>query len=226
MKINFVSRPSYAEEGQPNPLRWCILSGTPETGFVNETSWLRCKDFFNDYVVAYNGGKRFGIYGFSTEKMVLAPQGTPVYIAVDATTKAFSFNMATFNTWLQDNELPPVPYTPYEGKWVLEFDPFYFSNTYNVSLVSLIIRLCNVEEEFETFEDLIHHKGFAPKDQQKWDKVVEAGRFFNLPEEMKKYVWYASKDANSENYKDGYSLASLVHHGGVLSWTNAMKGMV
>ena len=224
MKITFVNKPTYAEEGQPNPLRWCILSGTPETGFTNESSWLRCKDFFNDYAVAYNGGKRFQIYGFSTEKMNIPKKGEPVYMALDATTKAFPFNLGKFNTWLKDKDLPTIVYRPYEGKWIIEIAPYYFSNTYHISLLSLIIRLCNMDVEFKDFESLTEYKSFPTKDQQKWDQVVAAKRFFNLPEQMKKYVWYASKDKNSELTPDSdYSLASLVHNCGILQWNQAMK---
>jgi hypothetical protein len=217
VQIKFTTKPTYAEEGQPNPLRWCILSGTPETGFTNESSWLRCKDFFNDYAVAYNGGKRFQIYGFSTEKMNVAPKGSSVYIAVSSFTNDFIKNVRQCTDVVvhEGGEFP-----------ILEFSEYYFSNTYNISLISLIIRLCNVDVSFDSFDALTKYKKFATKDQQKWDVVVAAKRFFNLPEQMKKYVWYASKDKNSELTPDNdYSLPSLVHNGGVLSWTNAMKGM-
>ena len=226
MKITFVNKPTYAEEGQPNPLRWCILSGTPKTGFTNESSWLRCKDFFNDYAVAYNGGKRFQIYGFSTEKMVLAPQGTPVYMALDALTKEFESNLGYLNLWLEEQGCPTIGWLTTDKYPVIELAPFYFANTYNISLISLIIRLLNVDTHFYSFDEVVKYKDFPTKDQQKWDQVVAANRYFQLPAAMQKYVWYASKDKNSELTPDNdYSLPSLVHNGGVLSWTNAMKGM-
>lgn len=228
MKITFVHKPTYAEEGQPNPLRWCLLSGTPEKGFTNESSWLRCKDFFNDYVVAYNGGKRFGIYGFSTEAMNIPHKGMPVYIALDSLSKSFEHNLSRFNYWLNQVHTPALPIIQIikATNIVLEFNPFYFKNTYNISLVSLIVRLLNAENEFSSFEEVIKHKGFATKDQQKWDAVVNANRFFKIPEALEKYVWYCGPDNNSEKQNSAaYSYASLVHNNGVLSWTNYMKGM-
>ena len=224
MQIKFTSKPTYAEEGQPNPIRWAILSGTPETGFINETSWLRCKDFFNDYCVAYNGGKRFNIYGFSTEKMNIPKKGEPVYIALDATTEAFPFNLGEFNTWLKGQELPTIVYTPYISMWVLEFPEFYFNNTYNISLVSLIIRLLNVDKEFTSFEEVIKYKDFPAKDQQKWDVAVASGIYFKLPDAANKYVWYIDKNTNSEKTDSShYSYSSLVHNNGLISWTNSLK---
>lgn len=225
MNIKFTNKPTYAEEGQPNPIRWCILSGTPETGFINETSWLRCKDFFNDYVVAYNGGKRFQIYGFSTEKMNIPAKGQPVYIAVDALTKSFYNNLGCLNAWLKENNTPVIKSIEGMSHYILEFDSFYFNNTYNISLISLIIRLLNVEEKFEDFGDVLTYKAFATKDQQKWDKAVEAGRFFNIPEQLNKYIWYCGAECNSEKPPADYSLPSVCHNNGMLSWTTYMKGM-
>lgn len=226
MQIKFTNKPTYAEEGQPNPLRWCILSGTPETGFTNETSWLRCKDFFNDYVVAYNGGKRFSIYGLSTENMNIAPKGAPVYIALNALSSAFKNNLGVFNSWLNGQDIPVINMLTVDKYYVLEFPEYYFKNTYNISLVSLIIRLLNVDEKFEDFGDVISHKGFAQKDQQKWNVVVQAGIYFNIPEKLNKYIWYIDADNNSEKGAvNEYNFSSLVHNGGTLQWHSIMKGM-
>lgn len=227
MKITFTTKPTYAEEGQPNPLRWAILSKDADGNFTNETSWLRCKDFFNDYVVAYNGGKRFNIYGFSTEKMALPKKGEDVYIALDALTSSFEYNLERLNEWLISQILPIIPYEMSQcNKIVLSFDSFYFSNTYNVSLVSLIIRLLNVDTHFTSFEEVIKYKDFAPKDQQKWDVAVKAGVFFNIPDQFNKYVWYINKETNSEvTPNTHYSYASLVHNNGLISWTNGMKAL-
>lgn len=219
MKLTITTKSAYAEEGQPNPLRWLILSGTPEKGFVNESAWLRCKDFFNDYAVAYNGGPRFGIYGFSTEAMTIPKKGEPVFMALNGTTKEFLHNLLALNDWLVPH--PPIAFhnTP-AADCIIKIPGEYFQNTYSISLLSLIIRLMNCEKKFKDFGEAISYKGFPDKDQQKWNQVVAKNVFFALPEKFQKYTWYVGEQHNSES-KDlpGYQLSSLVHNGGVLSYS-------
>jgi hypothetical protein len=216
LKITYTSKGHYSEISQPNPIRWAILSGTPETGFVNESSWLKCKDFFNDYVVAYNGGKRFNIYGFSTVGMNIPEKGMPVYIAVKDLTSEFLNNLTTIN-----EKLPRSIkwHKADDGTIVLELDSFYFECTYNISLISLMIRLCNIKHTFSSFDEFYNYKSYAAQDQNLWNNVVSKGVMFNLPETLRQYVWYAGKDHNSEQKVEGYSLASLVHNNGIISYS-------
>jgi len=221
MKITYQTRPSYAEEGQSNPIRWVILSGTPDTGFVNESSWLKCKDFFNDYAVAYNGGKRFAIYGFSTEGMAIPKQGEYVYMAVKHLTKNFITNMNTFNKWLNENKCPKIVFWPVDDTVVLQLDPFFLKNTYNISLVSLMIRLLNDETFNGTIEELKTHKIPGDgRDQQKWGVVVNKKVFFDIPKKLDKFLWYCGEGHNSEKDIQVYQLPSLVHNNGVVSWSS------
>ncbi len=215
MKFTYTPKGQYNEIGQPNPIRWCILSGSPEEGFVNECGWIKCKDFFNDYVVAYTGGKRFNIYGFSTESMNIPEKGKPVYVAVKDLTSEFLRNIDTINEklprsikWLKADD----------GTFILELDSFYFQSTYNISLITLMIRLCNIKHTFSSFDQFYNYKDHATQDQSLWDNVVSKGVLFDIPEALRQYVWYAGKDYNSEKEVAGYQLASLVHNGGVVAW--------
>jgi hypothetical protein len=220
MKITYTHKNTYAEEGQPNPIRWLILSGTPETGFKNESEWLKCKDFFNDYAVAYQGGKRFNIYGFDTSNMHIPKTGEPVYIAVKETTEYFDVNMGVVNQWLSDRGLPRISCHKgtNDADYVLEFPEYFFRNTYNISLISLIIRLCNIEYFFKDFEEMKVYQTFPQKDQQKWNQVVAKDVFFNIPKKLQEYIWYCGKQHNSKNPPADYALSSLVHNCGVLTW--------
>jgi hypothetical protein len=211
MNITITNKGNYAEEGQPNPMRWMLLSKNEDGSFQNETSWLRCKDFFNDFVCARHTGKFFRIYGFDTSKMNLGNPEEPVYILLDVLTEQFVYNMGTLNTWLKDEQgMPTIPSSPQgEGKYLLTVDPVYFKNTYNVSLITLLIRLMNIS-----------YKKFFEKEKPKWDEVVKKGLFFSkFPEKLKKFVWYCGDKFNSET-KDlpEYQLANLVHNNGVLNW--------
>jgi hypothetical protein len=216
-KFTYTPKGLYSEIGQPNPIRWCLLSGTPETGFVNESSWLKCKDFFNDYVVAYNGGQRFGIYGFSTEKMVIPAKGEPVYMAVKDLTQAFLPNLNVLNGGLPN---PVEVLKTDDGTVVLKLPSFYLESTYNISLISLMIRLCNIAHTFSNYEEYVNYKQHASQDQNLWNTVVSKGVFFNLPEELQGYVWYAGEEYNDKKFKGAvYQMSSLVHNGGVIAWS-------
>jgi hypothetical protein len=125
------------------------------------------------------------------------------------------------NDWLHWHEgMPVIAMDGWkEGKVLITIPREYFRNTYNISLLSLIIRLMNVAQVFESFEDVIKEKDFYPKDQNLWDQVVAKGVFFNLPEHLKKFVWYYDANNNSETKKEGYNIPSLVHNCGVLAWS-------
>lgn len=217
MKITWKTQPSYAEEGQPNPLRWAILSGSLEEGFTNETSWLKCKDFFNDYCYTYNTGKPMAIYGFNTKDMAIPAKGEPVYIAVKDITPQFKENVQNVTSNVAIHEAD-------DGTCVLELHPDHFANTYSISLVSLVIRLCNVEHSFGSLEEMKVYQKFPSQDQSKWNQVVAKKVFFSLPEKLKKYIWYSGEQHNSETEVTmaSYQLASNIHNCGVLTYGRFM----
>lgn len=225
MKLTITNKSAYAEEGQSNPIRWAILSGSPEEGFVNESAWLKCKDFFNDYCVAYQGGPRFGIYGFSTEKMTIPKNGEPVYMALSGLTKNFLANFIRLREWLLKNNCPDIGAEAFEDKVILEFAPFYFKNTYNISLISLMIRIINDEKFNGTIEELKTYKIPGDgRDEAKWQTAVKKNVFFQLPEKYQTFVWYCSPTHNSETSKDlpVYQLSSLIHNNGLVSWSTQL----
>lgn len=214
MKFTYNSKGAYSEIGQPNSIRWAILSGTPEDGFVNESSWLKCKDFFNDYVVAYNGGKRFSIYCFSTEKMTIPAKGVPVYMAVKDVCPSFEHNIKILNL--------PQSIEMYECEhvFILKLDELYFRSTYNISLLSLMIRLCNIEHKFKDYTEFVEYKEHPKQDQDLWDNVVKHNYFFDIPEPLQQYIWYEGPKYNDKVFQgDGYQLSSLVHNCGIIAYS-------
>lgn len=216
MKFTYTNKGGYSEIGQPNPIRWAILSGSPDAGFQNESSWLKCKDFFNDYVVAYNGGQRFGIYGFSTEGMKIPAKGEPVYMAVKDWKPPFLTNLDVLNQGIPE----AVERHMVGEQLILEIPAYYFKNTYNISLLTLLIRLCNIDHTFETFEEFASYKQHAVQDQQLFNTVQDKGKFFNIPDHLKDYVWYAGAQFNDKVFKGQvYQLSSLVHNNGLVSWS-------
>lgn len=225
MKFKYtpIANTGYIEEGQPNPIRFCLVEKT-EDGFVNIANWMRCKDFLNDFCVAYNEGPRFAIYGFSTKELKIPKKGESVFLAVTSQTDGFQGNLKAFNEWLDKSGLPQITSHICASVTVLEFPTVYFSNTHNTSLATLIIRLMNVHEEFSSFEDAIKFKGFEPKDQYKWDEVVKHGAYFDIPDELSQYVWYVNSTCNDKTIDPmNYSYSSYVHNNGCLSWIRGMQ---
>lgn len=228
MAITITNKGSYSEEGQPNPMRWMLLSQITSGTYQNESAWLKCKDFFNDLAYTMQTDKSFEIYSFDAGKMKASFENSDdcINMLLDVLTPTFIHNLEIINKWLDDRQnLPHIYWEKQDkGKVFITFDPIYFKNTYNISLISLIIRLCNYDNMvFNTFKDLEDCKKFPHGDQWKWDTVVKKGIYFNLPVALQKYVWYEDATHNSETIKDGYMIPQLVHNNGVVAWTKAME---
>jgi hypothetical protein len=220
MKIIIKPTGGYAEETQPNPMRWLMLYRQPDGSFHSHGAWIKCKDFFNDYAYTKQTGNAFQIYGFKPNEMKVAPKDQPEYMLLDNITKSWPYNMKVMNDWLLDQGMPVVPFTEHEGQWLIQLDPVYWHNTYFISLISLIIRLMNTDKEFKTFAEAISWKNFPQRDQGKWDPVVKAGFFFKIPKKYWKYMWFCGPERNSDNTPHThYGISNLVHNCGVLEWT-------
>ena len=57
---------SLHEIEQPSPLRWKILHRDGNE-LYDVSSWIKCRDYFNDVVWRSNGGAAFSIYGFNCD---------------------------------------------------------------------------------------------------------------------------------------------------------------
>lgn len=225
MKINITNKSAYAEEGQPNPMRWLLLSRNEDGSYKNESAWLKCKDFFNDLAYTIQTGKSFTIYGFNAGNMNPSKKGESVYMLLDVLTNNFVDNLVTINEWLVDEQ--GMPYIEWEiqkdDKVFIKLPPEYFKNTYNISLITLIIRLLNYDDlVFKSFKDLEKCKKFPHGDQWKWDTAVAKGIYFNLPKELEQYIWYQGKEYNNIKKSEGYDIPGLVHNCGLCAWTKAM----
>ena len=219
MKVTIKPKATYAEEGQPNPLNWYILKKTGKDTFENVSAPIICKDFFNDLAYTLQTGKSFSIYGFNAGSFKL-PADEPVYMLLTKTTPQFIGNFYNvLNPWLVEQKCPSIDLMIVDNGYLIKFDLWYFKNVYRISLVSLIIRLLNVEHSFKDFQEVIDYKKFPTKDQLKWDQVVKKGVFFKIPNKLEKYIWYCGKDHNSETIKEGYQVSSMVHNNGVLEWS-------
>lgn len=220
MKVKFNNIPyGLAEIFQPNPLRWAICKPISDGEVEQVSTWIKCKDFFNDLTYTIQTGKDFTIYGFNAKNYSPPKKGAPVYFALQHLFPMFYKNMETLNKWLvQEQNVPPIEVEKVDAKSALITVPgYYFERTYQTSLITLLIRLMNNGVEFKTFEDVKKYT-FQPQEMNLFNPVKAKGWWFNkFPEAGKKYVWHASKEHNSENPESSY-INSLVHNNGVLSW--------
>lgn len=207
IKDTKLSSVLYTETMQSNNIRWRILTPIGEE-LVTQTAWFKCRDYFNDVVASYNDIGKWCVYGFDTTKMQLPENGQPLYIQLKNLHPKFKDNLANVNVWLLDNQWPMLEFS----EDVLILDAFYLKNTYNISLITMIVRMINDEVDFST------KHGFSNDlyDNNRWVKVCTRGKFFNYTDD-KPYVWYCNKYYNDCFKNDNY-ITMLVHNNGVDSW--------
>jgi len=204
----------YGEVSQSNPLRWAIYTHNEADGlFHPQSSWFKCKDFFNEVVKLYNTGATSYIYGFTTEGMVLNPYG--VFIRLKYVRDAFYQNISLINIILKEQlniELLPVPIEDQKGECLLLLPRVLFNNTFTISKVSLWIRACNVSAAFSSYEEMQQNSGES--------MMTVCSTTLLPPENYQDYWFYASKENNSKVSPDAY--ISLIHNNGFINWKDAL----
>ncbi len=215
---------NYSEVSQRNPLRWMMLKPGKKKGeFIQDSYWLKCKDFFNDYVYArMKCGAPFQIYGFNTTAMALGTPTDPVFVLLKKYGTAFLDNMKVVNEWLKTNQgLSTIKLVEQDNYVLVEFPPEYWMSTYNVSLISLIMRVVSGNTKLATFDDIC--KFVPPGENHLWPPVVKKGKFFKIPDKFKDYVWYQDENNNSKKTKASYGNCYMVHDCGVIAWQENFK---
>jgi hypothetical protein len=212
----------YNEESQQNPLRWWLLQPKGEV-LESIAGPMKCKDFFNDIVYTLNTGKVFSIYQFNSEVVKKLKKGDPLYFLLTSTATEFINNVEkTLNPWLEAQGAPPLLLIPSDQGLVLSLAPFYYKNTYNISLIALLVRMFNIDVKLTKMEDLTD-KTVPYGDWSKWNPVKQRGYFFKLPESVDKFIWWQGSGYNNEviteECSEGYTIPQLVHNNGVLNWT-------
>ena len=126
-------------------------------------------------------------------------------------------DMDVFNTNLSST-VPDVTNEELNKTISLLFIPRkYFASTYLTSLVSYVVRICNVKTLVGTLEEAITNttdcalkedgKAFA----KKWG--------FNVPENYQQY-WYYCGDKENSVVNPTPIYAAVVHNNGVQSWSS------
>lgn len=219
--LPYPSRPVYHEIDQPNPIRWQILYRQSEdrTVFEKQSGKIKCRDFFNDIVAKYNGHPPGYIYGFNADNLKLNEEG--MYFYLTNLQDKFESNIVNkVNTILVNDDSPPLEIQMLGDKAALLLIPrHYFSSTYQISLVTLMIRVSNYGEEVpDMLEDFI---ACNPARLDVFRKLEEGMKTVLLSTKTKPplqgFWYYASEHYNSGKEK----YVNQIHNNGIIGWLRA-----
>lgn len=255
---------SYTESSQPSELRWVLLKKIDEETFESQAGVMKCRDYFNDMVFKYNDletklkVKFSPIYGFSIEKTKFI-FGEGIYFLVFGIDDQESFfkSIDVLNKFLvEEQKLPAITFTKTEdvlippqtgfqnatkaqlkaGSWVLHIPHEYCLQTYRMSLLTQLIRMCTYGTALEKMEDFFDEKYFPSKtnswgeeyhnlDWQRLNKMKQKvlNYWFYLPEEMADKIFYAAVDCNSIKINSLSFNSVYVHNNGFSSFLNYVK---
>lgn len=221
MKVIYKGFGTYSEISQQNSIRWVILKKDGDN-FVSQSSVLKCKDFFNDWVYTRKTGKPMSIYGFDTGKMTDVDPNKAGFLLVYNLTIQFKDNLHILNTWLEEQGTPGIfiledyilEELPGDFKsMIIEIPPYFLENTYRISLLSLLIRLMNVDTQFTSWNEVVSFK-YNTQDQSLFDRVIKLNLWFNYHPKVKNYIYYAGPEYNSK----GTFQSIFIHNNGVVNW--------
>jgi len=219
MQFNIKTVPSSSsltETGQSNPIRFCFVK-REDTTLTPESPWFKCKDYFNDVVAAKNG-LFFVQYGFDNSKLSAKDeQGAWLLLKEIKYKEEFKKSLQAVQ-----HEEHPVLVEDIDDKptMLLIYIPeFYFENTYKISLLTFLIRLCNEIGSptiFTGFEQALRSSNCVMSNmfyQRHIDRIVKDG--WKAPVEG--YWWWCGNMYNSKTtwYPEH---SRTVHNCGVKSW--------
>lgn len=214
--------PSYAEEGQPNPIRWTNLKHIGNNEFEPVTSPWKCKDFLNDAVCAYHNKETYQIYGFKCDPKTFYNyewQGMPILLT--HCYPEFIGNIdSVINPYLKAEGMPLLQFFEVPQGLFINLDPIYMKNTYYISKITLLIRMANVQKVCKTMAELaavplnLHDKPYHAEAMKKpFSK-------FNTKKYDDYLYYYKGTVSNGTTLKKGEKLqsVSMMHNCGVVSW--------
>lgn len=206
---------AYGEVPQANPIRYALYHLDEKENWSAMSAWFKCRDFFNDLVAVYNKQK-WTIHGFDFHNVKLNSYG--VWVRLKALKAGFVHNVSLLKPQLDEIgvELNVVPFEDDPTQALTLLPRKLFENTFLISKVTLMLRMCNVDKEFDTWEKLCENST---------ERIyVDAKKEFHkrgliLPEKFQTYWYYSHKNVNSSD-KSHY--AGVVHDCGFVQWENAM----
>ena len=210
------------ESPQKNPIRWRILKKTGDNIATAQTTFFKCKDYFNDVVAAYRG-KFFSVYGFNNKTLDLTDDQLFVQVAFlhDKANYCATID-AVINPKLKAEGFLELVYDDVDGEansLILVFDKKLFDNTYTISFLTYLLRIANAPQSFDSYEKLTTSEN-AKTDRpfaSHYDKIISSSFCSPLKQP---FWWWAGGEYNSE--KPNEVCGSTIHNNGCYSWMNSI----
>ena len=218
--LEITHNTTYGEISQPNPMRWRIMYRKKDK-LIGQSGLMKCKDFFND-IVAYRKTKHeFSIYGFKNSTIKFNRWGLYFHLTNISNPEKFIQNVEkTLNVKLKEQLNTTVRLYPQDNNSVVIRIPLkLWDNTYYISLATMVLRLCNYGDVYESWEDL--YKPGSPINTVDHAFNAKAKEYtktngFLLPEKYRKY-WFFAGAVNSES-NSWKNAVTIVHNCGCNTW--------
>jgi len=239
MKITYTHpNNSLVESAQKNPLRWVCLKKRLDI-FTNTTPVFKCKDYFNDFVVHRHMKKIFSQYGMKSNEAKFDRKGGMWVLLANVTSYLASniencINTEFGLTWgiklvYQDLEADTVEgnldsleaygYVNRNKFGLLYIPKEALTNTLRISLMTLLIRNCNIDHQLYNYDELIQPELAmdGQLDNARYNMLKE--RKYNFASE-KDFVYHCGEYTNSQVEWKDYD-KTTVHNCGIMGFTNA-----
>lgn len=207
------------ESSQVNPLRWRIMYREKDI-LTSQAQLMKCKDYFND-LVALRKGHVFTVYGFKNDTVKFNKWG--LYILLTEVGKADQFignvekainvrlkaDMGTsIRCWKQDDK-----------SVVIRIPNKMWESTYYISLLTMMLRVCNNNVEFSSWDDLYSDK--SPLNTVERSFTQDAKLFtkhlgFKLP--IDTWYYYNSQYNGMGEVNIAAIGGSTIHNNGCSAW--------
>jgi hypothetical protein len=223
--IKLSDNSTYAEEGQKNPLRWKTLYKEADGSFTDQSGWIKCKDFYNDSVAYFKEKSVFSIYAYKND---IKKNDTGVYFLLKFVQdkKSFLHNLNVVNTRLHADLKCEVGYwdLPAADEMLIHIPNELWETTYRISMITMVVRLCNYGNEYGTWESIwdTHAPVYKVEHsftQQAKDNAQKMG--FLVPDKFKDYWFYCGPKYNSKVAPK--TTGGTIHNNGVSNWSMFMK---
>lgn len=213
----------YAEIDQPNPLRWRIMHRSKDV-LTSQSCLIKCKDFFNDVVAWKKAKKAFVIYSFKNN-IKFNKGGVYLHLTEIDNRDLFLKNLNIVDTRLeQDLGVSLTLWNDTPTSIVVLIPQKIFNSTYYISLLSMMIRLCNYNTEYTTWDSIFDENAPLNTVEEAFNDNAKAFTQKNGFKLLTKYrkLWYNSTNGwDSASGKD--LIGSIIHNNGVCDWVKSME---
>ena len=213
----------YGEMGQINPIRWTILHRKGED-YIYQSNPFKCKDFFNDVVAYRKVKKSFEMYGFKNN-VKFNREGLYVLLTNLRNLMLFDWNLAKLNSKLIDQGLPYVALLDdlqSDESCVLLFKKEHFASTYIISLLTILIRCCNYNIQFDCWDDFFSEVSPLNTVENSFTQYAkELSQKYGFIPPVKEWVYLPGIGADYD--LEDHRFPNMVHNNGVSNWALALK---